>query len=140
MSAMKKVVLSMTLALAGLSAACAQAQPPKPLLWKVSDADNHVYLLGSFHALKPDDYPLAPSVDAALADAERYVFEMSPAELRSPDLGPKMAKAALIGNGGTLRQSLPPPLMAELQKYFDRNSIPAERMVMFRPWFVSLVI
>jgi len=140
MSAMKAFALSITLALAGLSAACAHAQPPKPLLWKVSDADNHVYLLGSFHALKPDDYPLAPSVDAALADAEKYVFELSPAELRSPDLGPKMAKAALIGNGQTLRQSLPPSLMAELQKYFDSNGIPTERMIVFRPWFVSLVV
>jgi hypothetical protein len=32
-------------------------EPPLPLLWKVSDADNAVYLLGSFHLLKDDDYP-----------------------------------------------------------------------------------
>src|SRR3546814_10148816 len=31
--------------------------PPPPLLWQASDADNTVYLLGSFHMLKPDDYP-----------------------------------------------------------------------------------
>ena len=81
--------------LLGLCSACAQAAPPKPLLWKVSDADNHVYLLGSFHALRPDDYPLAPSVDAAIADAEKVVFEMSPAELRSPELPLKMAQALI---------------------------------------------
>jgi hypothetical protein len=34
--------------------------PPKPLLWKVSDGDNDLYLLGSFHALKPSDYPVRP--------------------------------------------------------------------------------
>jgi uncharacterized protein YbaP (TraB family) len=134
---MKPVLL---LVLLGLCSACAHAEPPKPLLWKVSDADNHVYLLGSFHALKPDDYPLAPSVDAAIADAEKYVFELSPAELRSPDLPRKMAQAALIGNGRTLQQTLPAPLMQELQGYLDKNSLPAQNLVMFQPWFISLII
>lgn len=49
--------------------------PPVPLLWKVSDADNSLYLLGSFHLLKPEDYPLSAEVDAAFADAEALLFE-----------------------------------------------------------------
>jgi len=126
--------------LLGLCSACVQAAPPKPLLWKVSDADNHIYLLGSFHALKPDDYPLAPSVDAAITDAEKVVFELSPAELRSPELPVKMAQAALIGNDQTLQQTLPAPLMGELQSYFDKNAMPASYFVKFQPWFVSLII
>src|SRR5690606_2047391 len=36
--------------------------PPLPLLWQVSDADNTVYLLGSFHLLRADDYPLSSDV------------------------------------------------------------------------------
>src|SRR5690606_17061724 len=34
-------------------------EAPVPLLWKVSDDDNALYLLGSFHLLKPEDYPLS---------------------------------------------------------------------------------
>jgi hypothetical protein len=48
-----------------------------PLLWKVSDANNSVYLLGSFHMLRADDYPLSKDVDAALADSESVLFETS---------------------------------------------------------------
>jgi len=55
--------------------------PPVPLLWKVSDADNSVYLLGSFHMLEPGDYPLSRDVDAAFADAEALVFELPPEEM-----------------------------------------------------------
>ena len=55
----------------------ATAAPPEPLLWKASDGDNSVYLLGSFHLLKPDDYPLSPKAYAALEDAERVLFELS---------------------------------------------------------------
>jgi uncharacterized protein YbaP (TraB family) len=126
--------------LLALSSACAHAQPPRPLLWKVSDADNHIYLLGSFHALKPEDYPWSPSVDAAVGDAEKYVFELSPDELRSPALATKMAHAALIGKGMTLRDGLPTALMTELQTYLDKNGIPAQNIIGFEPWFVSLII
>ena len=45
-------------------------QPPVPLLWKVSDADNSVYLLGSFHMLHGDDYPLSNDLDVG----ERGLF------------------------------------------------------------------
>ena len=33
------------------------------MLWKVSDQDNAVYLLGSFHLLKEDDYPLSEDIE-----------------------------------------------------------------------------
>ena len=52
---------------------CAQAEPPRPLLWKVSDGDNSLYLLGSFHLLREGDYPLAASTDAAFEDAVAYI-------------------------------------------------------------------
>ncbi|MEO6517685.1 MAG: TraB/GumN family protein, partial [Pseudoxanthomonas sp.] len=68
----------------------ATAAPPVPLLWKVSDADNSVYLLGSFHLLKPSDYPLSKDVARAFADAESLVFELPPEEMSSPALGLQM--------------------------------------------------
>src|SRR5688500_4509402 len=58
---------------------------PVPLLWKVSDADNSLYLLGSFHMLKPDDYPVSADIDAAFDDAESLLFEIDPAAMTSPD-------------------------------------------------------
>ena len=93
---------------ASLVAGCARAEPPTPLLWKVSDADNHLYLLGSFHLLKEDDYPLAASTERAFEDAELVLFELSPQELQSPALGQAMANAAQRDDGRTLRESLPP--------------------------------
>src|SRR5690625_4387994 len=57
------------------------ATPPVPLLWKASAGDRAVYLLGSFHMLRADDYPLSPDVDAAFADSDRVMFEIPPEEL-----------------------------------------------------------
>lgn len=124
------------LALAG----CATAQPPKPLLWKISDKDNDVYLLGSFHALKPADYPVASSVTAAFDDAEKLAFEISPAEMLSPDLSKKMMAAAALPAGKTLQQSVPPRTWERLQRYATKQQLPLQGFERLEPWFMSLVI
>ncbi|HYM85477.1 MAG TPA: TraB/GumN family protein [Pseudoxanthomonas sp.] len=123
------------------------SQPPVPLLWKISDADNSVYLLGSFHLLKPNDYPLSKDVDAAFADAESLVFEIPPEEMSSPALGMQMGQAALRGDGTQLNSELPPATVALLDSWIAGNGAELQKMglapqvlQMFEPWFVGLTI
>lgn len=146
------LLLSALLA-AGLSGAHAAdaparaASPPVPLLWKVSDADNSVYLLGSFHMLNAADYPLSPDVDAAFADAEGVVFEMPPEEMGSPQLGVQMAQAALRADGSQLRSELKPETAQALDDWLatnkdalDQAKLPPQLLQMFEPWFVGLMV
>lgn len=121
--------------------------PPVPLLWKVSDADNAVFLLGSFHLLKPDDYPLSTDVNNAFADASSVVFELPPAEMNSPALGLQMMQAAVRTDGTRLDSELPPATIDKLKAWQVANSaglqaagLAPERMQMFEPWFVGLMI
>lgn len=118
----------------------AKPSPPVPLLWKVSDADNAVYLLGSFHLLKPADYPLSPDVDAAFADAERLVFEMAPQDMASPSLALDMQKAALRSDGGSLKGDLGAELWAKLERYAAANGLPVAMLSSYEPWFVGLMV
>lgn len=120
---------------------------PVPLLWKVSDDDNAVYLLGSFHLLKPDDYPLSEDVDAAFADAERLVFELSPAEMASPQLGLQMGQAALRTDGTALDSELSAATRTRLAAWTAANAghlqatgMAPEVLQMFEPWFVALMV
>jgi uncharacterized protein YbaP (TraB family) len=131
-------------------AAAVQAEakaPPVPLLWKVSDADNAVYVLGSFHLLKPDDYPLSPEVDAAFADAEQVVFEMAPEEMASPTLGMQMGQAALRTDGTSLDSEIAPDIAAKLRSWVASNAEHLQKggmqgpmLQMFEPWFVGLMV
>ena len=121
--------------------------PPVPLMWKVSDADNSVYLLGSFHLLKPADYPLSKDVDAAFADAESLVFEMSPEEMSSPTLGMQMGQAAMRADGTPLNSELSPETIKLLDAWTTENAAVLQAMgltpqvlQMFEPWFVGLTI
>lgn len=125
----------------------ASATPPVPLLWKVSGADNAVYLLGSFHLLRPGDYPLSPDVDAAFAAADRLVFEIAPEEMGSPALGMQMGQAALRTDGTQLNSELPPETVAALEAWVQANGTQLAAMQMngqvlqmFEPWFVGLMI
>jgi uncharacterized protein len=125
----------------------APVPPPVPLLWKVSDTDNSVYLLGSFHLLKPGDYPLSKDVDAAFDDAESLVFEIPPGEMASPALAMQMAQAALRIDGTRLDSDLSPALAAKLQAWvganassLEKNGFAPQMLQMFEPWFVGLTI
>lgn len=136
------VVLLVALAACGSTEAEVKAPETthKPLLWKVSDADNSIYLLGSFHLLKAGDYPLAPSTYAALEDSSKVVFELSPAEMNDPSLGQRMAQAAMRTDGQTLQQSLPEETWAALEQYAATRGLPVANLQGFQGWFVSLLI
>ena len=121
--------------------------PPVPLMWKISDADNDLYLLGSFHMLKPDDYPLSSDIDAAFDDAEALVFELPPEEMLSPQLGMAMGQAALRRDGTLLNSDLPEATVTRLDAWVADNSdvlqtmgLPAQALQRFDPWFVGLTI
>ena len=78
-----------------------------PLLWKVTGpGDARVYLLGSFHLLKPQDYPLSPDVEQAFEASQRVVFELSPEDMQSPQLASRMVQAATRTDGSELKRDL----------------------------------
>ncbi|MEL1264050.1 TraB/GumN family protein [Pseudoxanthomonas putridarboris] len=115
-------------------------EAPVPLLWKVSDHDNAVYLLGSFHLLRPGDYPLSDDVDAAFDDAEQVMFELSPEEMDAGTLSMQMLQAATRTDGSTLEQDLDPDTWTRLQAWAEKNGLPLANFGSFESWFVGLTI
>ena len=123
-----------------LSTTLAWAQAPVPMLWKVSDADNSIYLLGAFHMLKASDYPLAPSVNAALADVQQVYFEVAPREMADPALPAKMVQAATRTDGKTLQQTVSPATWRALQRYAAKNQMDVTGLQGLKPWFVGMLL
>jgi uncharacterized protein YbaP (TraB family) len=123
-----------------VSAAAAPATPPVPLLWKVSHGQHTLYLLGAFHLLTPQDYPLAGEVDAAFADAEQVVLELSSDELTSPALGQAMLDAARLPANDTLQRHLKPETWKALQAYAQANNLPLASLQPLEPWLVATSI
>lgn len=139
---MLKILLAATVVAA--VAMPAAAAPPVPLLWKASNGDNAVYLLGSFHMLKPTDYPLSKDVDVAVADAEAVLFEISPEEMNSPALAANMMRAGLRTDGTTLDDQVGPALAAKLDAWVAAqpagSPMTAAVLQRFEPWFAGLTV
>lgn len=113
--------------------------PPVPLLWKVSDRDNALYLLGSFHLLKDGDYPLSTDIDRAFAAAEQVVFEIPPAALADPATGQRFLDAAAYDDGRNLSEVLSPRMLKQLQQLIARQGGGSvARFEGYEPWFVNL--
>jgi hypothetical protein len=56
-------------------------KPPieaRPAMWRVSDGDTTVYLLGSIHLLPPNISWRTPTVERAIAESDTLVLESSP--------------------------------------------------------------
>lgn len=131
----------------GLETEAVAPDPPVPLLWKVSAEHRSVYLLGSFHLLRPEDYPLSADIDAVLEDVERVLFELSPEDMTSPLVAMKMGQAALRTDGTLLDSELPAATAQALRSWTQRNAAALQQaqlspqvLQMFEPWFVALTV
>lgn len=111
---------------------------PVPLLWKVSDDDNAVYLLGSFHLLKADDYPLSVDVDTAFAAADKLVFEVPPEQLFDPVTAQKFIIAAGYDDGSSLSEVLPVRMREKFKRILARSDNTFAQFDRFEPWFVNI--
>src|SRR6185437_12876597 len=49
----------------------------KSLLWKVQSGSNPVYVLGSIHFLKKQNYPLKKDIEDAFAQSRKLVLEIN---------------------------------------------------------------
>ncbi|KWS03505.1 hypothetical protein AZ78_1052 [Lysobacter capsici AZ78] len=134
------VSLTSATAIAGgeQAAVAATKTPPVPLLWKVSDADSAVYLLGSFHLLRADDYPLSPDIDQAFAGSDKLIFEVSPQEMFDPGVPQRFMQRARYDDGRTLSQVLPGDLREKLNRVLAKNGRSLSQVDALEPWFVNL--
>ena len=57
------------------TASIVQTPAQKCFLWKISSADNSLYLLGAIHVANQELYPLEPRIENAFAQASTLVVE-----------------------------------------------------------------
>lgn len=109
-------------------------------LWEVAGAKNSVYLLGSIHLLREQDYPLPTILDVAYADAEVLIMEVD-----MDDLDPLAAQAAFTTYGVlhddmTLRGLMGEDAYQQAITAADAVGIPLEMLNKTEPWYAAMTI
>ena len=109
-------------------------------LWQVAGANNSVYLLGSIHLLRSEDYPLPSAFDAAYDDAEVLVMEVD-----MDDLDPLAAQIlfttyGVLKDATTLRDLMGDQLYKEAVAAAEVIDIPLEMLSKTEPWYAAMTV
>ena len=112
-------------------------QASKSCLWTVATPSNKIYLLGSLHLLKPDDYPLSASIIRAYAESQMLFFETDIEAVQQPEVLKKVQQLGLYPEGENLLQNLDAHTKSLLEKKMADLGLPLEIYVRFKPWLVA---
>lgn len=109
-------------------------------LWKITNHDNVVYILGSIHAMKEDMYPLPGPVMEAFRTSEITVFEVN---LMQIDRG-KIAEIMKARGSYEPPASIYDDLSIETEKlladYLRESNIGVDQVRYLKPWHLTLNI
>ena len=129
---------SETLAQSAASEATADSTETEHSLWRVTSEAGTLHLMGSVHLLTEDAYPLAPTMQTAVDQAERVAFEIDLDSMQA--MAPTMLQAGMYPSDSTLQQAVSDSTYALLQSAVDTLQIPMAQMSRMRPWFASLTL
>jgi uncharacterized protein YbaP (TraB family) len=119
------------LALAGCGKPAVEA---RPAMWRVSDGDTTIYLLGSIHLLPASINWRTPLIERAIATSDTLVLESSPDE--SIDF-------RALAEGENLRPALDrvsPGKRPLLDAMIERSGIPRETLDSYKDWALATTL
>ena len=132
---MKKIFLSIILLLAICTQALAESS-----LWKVQKGESVLFLGGTFHLLRPSDFPLPPEFDKAYQASDLLVFETDLGEFNAPATQQKLMAQAMYADGSTIDKHLSPQTYKLLGEYCTSKGIPLENIKHLKPSIISLAM
>jgi hypothetical protein len=109
-------------------------------LWKVEGKSNAVYLLGSVHLLKAENFPLPAPIESAYSNAQVVVFETDVEKLEDPAVQIKMMSKAQLPPGETLKGRLSAGTYAAFASHAKENGLPPELLDTLKPSMAAMMI
>jgi len=107
-----------------------RAPPTRHTLWKIEDTKKPVYLLGSIHVLRRQNYPLERPIEDAFDDAKVVAFEIDlgaplPAPAQPPPDAVSKSAAARQPKASSLRTQVSPTTYRSVVRYLENAGYPS---------------
>lgn len=119
-------------------AACAAGNGHPLSMWRVDGASNSIFLLGSIHMLREQDYPLPSAVYDAYGEAETLIMEIDMDDIDPFAEQALAAELGLIQDDRVLRDLMGPGLYAEAESMAEKLQIPLQLLDKAEPWFAAI--
>jgi uncharacterized protein YbaP (TraB family) len=116
------------------------AAEDKSFLWQVQSDKSRVYILGSVHFLKQDNYPLKEAIETAFANTRKVVLEI---DLKSADAATVQRVTLEKGinrDGTSLQQNVSPDTYSLAEKRAKELGIDIRALGPLKPWLVALTM
>lgn len=110
-----------------------------PALWKVSDHDTTIYLLGTVHALPDDVDWKRGKIGPALDSADTLVTEVDLNAENTAEVQKIVVEKGVLPAGQTLRGLLTDTQRAQYEKAIADLGMPANAFDRFEPWYATLL-
>lgn len=136
------VVAALLVAFASVQQASAQkpAATKRQPLWKIEGKRATIYLVGSVHFLKEENYPLAAPIESAFERAKIAVFETDLEAVEKPEMQMKILSQSALPPGQTLKDQLSPKAYERLEAQLKETGLPVEGVKNLKPAMVALTI
>ena len=126
--------------LAGCSASKTEGAQ-KHLLWKVSDSNSSVYLLGSVHFADASFYPLAHEITDAFEHSDELGVELDMSDTSVvKEIVVLSAQRGMLPEGESLDRILPADVQSSLDSICAAWYIPLGTFNRYRPWAAAMTL
>lgn len=116
------------------------AEPEGSPVWQVSGERNQVFLLGSIHLLRQDDYPLPAAIDKAYVEAESIVMEIDLDDMDPFSAQGMIRELGVLPAGQSLELLMGPERYSRVEAAAQILDIPLELLQQSRPWLAAVTI
>lgn len=112
----------------------------RSLLWRVRSGQNAIYILGSIHFLKKENYPLKKDIDEAFDRSKKLVLEVN-LDATSPEKTQQLTmQKAISRDGTTLQQNVSEETYSLAEQRARELGFDLAPLSLFKPWFVALTL
>jgi hypothetical protein len=109
-------------------------------MWEVAGEKNSVYLLGSIHLLRAEDYPLPTALDTAYADADVLIMEIDMDDLDPFAIQTAFTSYGVLHDDTTLRYLMGVELYEQALTAAQDIDIPLDMLRKTEPWYAAMTI
>lgn len=106
----------------------------KGLLWKATNGDNTLYLLGTIHLDRSNVYPLHRSLREALLSADTVAFEL---DFNDADGVAEFAAMQVYSDGTTLADHISPELYSRVSAALTGLGMEEGQFALYKPWALA---
>ena len=134
-------MLKRMLAILTLSAPALAVADGDPLpMWQLNGDSNKVYLLGSVHLLREQDYPIPKAIYSAYDDADTLIMELDMDDLDPVATQSLVNQLGLIQDGRTLADLMGRNLYARMERTASEIDLPLQMLAAAEPWLAALTV